>query len=604
MPGRTPDVGVKRFELRTGIGGLPTLGGMFRSGDPAVTPPHKFHLLVNMRRTPGGMITRPGLELEFDTGIEECIQGLTEDAGEQGAALMLYPGASPRPGNGTSAFNTATFRSIFPDSSATYSEFLFALYGPASAVRGNPSPVIAYHINFPLTGPKWLSRPFLFRGQACQFVLVDRNGVNTVALAGINPAQRSFLSVSDCFRDAAGPSSGFGAGGGPCPGLAGSPPVPGNDPPLWPYQHPVGSVGILTYFDNPFSSGDWRPDADAFQTGFGNSDDNIDLILTRQERSDDQLSSAAGVSEVLYFVARQNEDNAPPVHRRLVRWDGAQQTTEFAAIPDNLIRPALGEQPYGPYLCSGDASGGASDWAAVRQPDGTWSVIDGVGWTVGVGATEYAEAHFLERGLSWGGKGQALIFGRSPTGGIVFAMAQKTADFEDARGAQSCTLLYSLDPLDDPTVYDAVIAGSKCYAIGVGQGGNATNWYLWVGDFQQGAVGGDGIVAAAGVLLSVAGGTWSRQQLWIQAVGDRVFVGGHFVGWDPELGAADLLDHHGVYDVTGTLHDTPAVSAVYRVNNADQQEDSGNGHEGERYSLGALPAVPNDDAGGQGFQAS
>jgi hypothetical protein len=75
---------------------------MFRSGDPATTPPHKFHLLVNMRKTPGGSITRPGLALEYNTGVQECINGLTEDGGPDGAGagggglgggLILYPGA-------------------------------------------------------------------------------------------------------------------------------------------------------------------------------------------------------------------------------------------------------------------------------------------------------------------------------------------------------------------------------------------------------------------------------------------------------------------------------------------------------------------------------
>jgi len=590
MPKRAADQGSKPFEVRAGVSGLPTFAGMYRSGDPATIPPHKFHLLVNMRRTPGGLITRPGLALEFDTGIQECIDGLTEDAGAQGAAIMLYPGARKRPGNGTSARNGASFRAVFD---SNYSEFIFLLHGQPAQFRGNPTPVLVEG-TIDTYGP-----PFLFRGQAVLFQPVDRSGTPVMALLGMEFPDRSFLEASDCWRDTVGPGTNpDGTPLTPCPGLAGSAPVAVlTDPPFWPYQHPLGQASLLTYFDDPFGGGlAWRPNA----ISFGGSTAEPEAFLTRAERINDPLTGAAGVNEVLYFVAVL--DSGPPP-RRLVRWDGAQQKTEFAAIPDGL-RVGLGDQAYGPFLVSGDVAGGPGDWAAVGTESGSWSVIGGVGWTIGTGATEYEVVGFFPRGFSWGGKGQAIIYGTyrgaavNDYGGFIFCMQQGATEFLDARGSQSCTLLYSSELNDRPTVWDAVVCGSKCYAVGSDAGYSGV--YLWVGDFRDGALT-PGIVNG-GLFISVEAA--SPFHVWIQSVGDRVFIGGQFKDFDPEANAPLVGDHHGVYDVTDSLYPTRVITAVYRVDTADQQADSGDGHEFERYSLGALPAVPSDDSGGEGFQAS
>lgn len=94
MPKRTPDKGLMPFDVRVGLS-APTLGGIFRAGDPATTPPHKQHLAVNVRITPGGMITRPGMSQEFDTGTAECIDGLVGAPGggedEPLVGLLLAP---------------------------------------------------------------------------------------------------------------------------------------------------------------------------------------------------------------------------------------------------------------------------------------------------------------------------------------------------------------------------------------------------------------------------------------------------------------------------------------------------------------------------------
>lgn len=605
MPGRTPDVGIKRFEIRTGVAGLPTLGGMFRAGDPATIPPHKFHLLVNMRRTPAGMITRPGLTLEFDTGVRECINGLTEDAGEQGGAVMLYPGASFRAGNGTSAFNAATFRAVFPDSSTSYSEYVFTLYGLAATQRGNTSPV-AWYPNAP--GPTILSRPFLFRGQAVQFFLVDRNGTPTVALGGLNLPQRSFLQAADCWRDSARPNDGTSPS---CPGAAGQPtPVDPQEPPLWPYQHPIGTIGILTYFDNPFpTDAPWSPDASIGASGLflSNPFRIVDLILSRQERIDDPLALTAGVSEVLYFVAMRF--NGFVLERRLVRWDGVQQTNEFTAIPDDSDRPALVNGTYGPVLISQGTNGDANDWAARRKDDGTWEVIGGIGTVFGAAVGDYlnnANHGFLERGVAWGGKTHGITFGEyqcalASAGSFIHAHPEGAMEFDAALATRSCTPLHDCADANPLVAIDAALAGSFLYVIAYNAAGDV---FLCVGDFLDPLVPVTPRVRLTTASLSLPNDVppTGVPTMWVQAVGSRVYVGGKF-NHDPSLGAADAA-HHGVYDVTNPT----GIFMTYRVYETEQPEDAGDWGDGpkvfERYSYGALPAVPNDDTGGQGFQPS
>ena len=562
MPRRSGDGGVKPFEFRTGIGGLPTLGGMFRSGDPATIPPHKFHLLVNMRRTPGGTITRPGLALEFDTELQECINGLTEDAGEQGGAMLVYPGAA------AGFAQDVTFRAVFPDSSASYSEFAFALYGPAAAVRGDQSPVVNYPggITAVLTTK---SRPFIFRGQAVMFAEVDRNGTQAMALIGLSLPGRSFLQASDCWLNIDGP-----VGDPLCPGPAGQPtPANPNDPPLWPFQHPVGSANVLVYFDNPFTTGSWEIDNDAPPDGL------IDSVLAIAERSDDALTGEAGVSEVLYFVA---VDTAGPVRRRLVRWDGAIQTTEFSSIPDDT-QVALGGQTYGPILARAGAAASADDWAAYRTESGAWSVIGGYGWTLGASPNYWAGAgpSHNQRLLEWGGQAHLIVQGTydgplpgtGDAGSRIQLQPQGATDFLDA---PSCTLLLDTTFVAATvfSVLDAVIVGSICYAIGIYSPGPA--WFLLAGDMITGAQ----IVPNPAFL--VGDYLLGAEAFWIAAVGGRVYVASDAIG--PTSGTfihdvTDPLNPVLVYGVTATQDPTATVG---------------------RGAIGP----PSDDAGGEGFQAS
>jgi hypothetical protein len=604
MPKRAPDQGAKPFEMRTGIGGVPMLGGMFRSGDPSVTPPHKFHLLVNMRRTPAGAITRPGLTLEFDTGVQECIDGLTEDAGENASALLLYPGATAIPSNGTPNHNPATFRSVFPGTSDVYSEFSLALYGPASTTRGNMSPVLAF--NAPGTGysgPLYLSRPFLFRGQVVQFALVDRNGVDTVALVGINLARRSFLQASDCWRDTTRPYEGSPPTTPICPGLAGLPAVAGDDPPLWPYQHPVDSVNVLVYFDNPFApplppSTFWHIWAASTDPAIFPSISSlvVESIITMQERIDNVQTGVAGVGEVLYFavVAPATFDY------RIVRWDGAVQTNDYV-LPPGMVVSFMSKTNVGPYLVQNATS-------AKRLENGTWAVGGGLLYTVGTGPDDYLiGGPTIRKALSWGGIGVAVGDGASggayrcpdpvlgPGFGFTNHVHPQTATGWDSRRSARVATLDDRCPAEGTFVFvtiDAVICGSRIYAIAGRIGGPESAFSVLIGDFNNPLI----PVIPGGLKVSRSG--FVPQTLWIQEVGGRVYVGGKFDSWDPITQAAEPgIVHHGVYDVT----DLPAtIFAAYRVDATDQDFDD----EPTRYSQGCLPGLPNDDNGGEGFQGS
>lgn len=570
MPARTPDEGHKRFEFRTGIGGLPTLGGMYRAGDPATIPPYKHHTLINMRKTPAGMVTRPGLALEHDTGVQECIDGLTEDAGEQGGALMLYPGH-------TGVTNCPAFRAVFPDQSADYSEYAFALYGPAATLRGDASPTLSW--SAPGSLVTVLSRPFLFRGQAVQFARVaNQNGDEVVALLGIHLAQRSFLQASDCWTDAARPTD---VAPPTCPGASGLPtPADPSAPPLWPYQHQVGSSDVIVYFDNPFSPGDdWRPDS-----AVGVSDERAyEQILVRAERIDDPLTGEEGVSEVLYFVAFLD---GTPEKRRLVRWDGARQSTEFS-IPDDL-EVALGDGIYGPFLGSAGLNGTAEDWAAMRTAAGTWSTLaGGLGWTIGAGVGDRATAFFFPKALNYQGRPALVTYGDyisslvgPTTGAYVWIHTLNDAGTEFESAPADAIVVYQEDGNVLTSPLDILICGAREYVL------------IDAGTVILG-------VGGVGILMSETSGTVTNPLNWIQRVGERVYVGGKFDNWNPETEAA-AADHHGVYDVTDVQADGTGVFNVYSVADSAQTDETLAG----RHSLGCLPAVPNDATGGEGFQAS
>jgi len=87
MPRRNPDQGVEPFEFRPGLG-ISRFRGMNRSADPASIPPDQFHLQVNVRLTPAGMLDRPGGNTEYDSLTADCITGMIETGEAQPAAAL------------------------------------------------------------------------------------------------------------------------------------------------------------------------------------------------------------------------------------------------------------------------------------------------------------------------------------------------------------------------------------------------------------------------------------------------------------------------------------------------------------------------------------
>ncbi len=66
------------FEFRPVAAQMPHFGGMYRRGDPASIPPHKFRLLVNARVGEGEVKNRPGLAYVAgaEGGEDACITGI------------------------------------------------------------------------------------------------------------------------------------------------------------------------------------------------------------------------------------------------------------------------------------------------------------------------------------------------------------------------------------------------------------------------------------------------------------------------------------------------------------------------------------------------
>jgi hypothetical protein len=530
-------------------------------------------MIVNMRKLPAGLISRPGLALEHDTGVRECIDGVTEDSTELGGDLMLYPGAQYRAG--PPAFNQASFRIVSP---GTYSEFVTVLYGPASVTRGVASPVLATTADNG-AGPDWNSRPFIFRGQAVQFASVSKEGVLTQALLGMNLPPRSFLQASDCWRTSGGPT-----GDPACPGTAGLPAPGGDLPPLWPYQHPVGSAEVLTYFDDPFLSGNaWDIDQTIAQ-GF----------IVIPERMDDPVTGVPGVRGVLYFLALDTITQ----NRKLIRWDGVRQTTEYT--PPAGMYVYLGKQKYGPILGRAALAGTAEDWAAFRTEAGTWSVIGGAGWTIGTGANDFSGDMDGGRMVEWGGTAHMMIDGEFDEGVVegsgIWMHPMAATEFTALRGAPSATLFVDAVLTWNRLIDHPKVLGNLCYAVGYEATAvfpdTSDGAFLWIGDFLTPTV--PYIDAAELYRIKLTRSLGSGGPVWLQVVGNRVYVGGKF-DVDPITGANAVV-HHGVYDVTEASVKAD-VRLVYRVNAADQTYDT----EAERYSVGCLEASPGEDSGDEGF---
>lgn len=576
---KNPDAGVKPFEIRTGIGGMPPLGGIFRAGDPATIPPHKHHQAVNVRITPEGLFTRPGLATVFDTGVAECINGLTEYGEGQGQALLLWPGADARETDGD-VLNLATFRVIFPGQSIDYSEYIFILEGEAEKTSGVRSPVVrplpnGWDGGITYEGNAPLSNVFLFRDHIFQFrrgltVFDDGFGNNfyTVALWECPLPGRSFLQSTDCSRDTVAVTSAAELAT-KCSAVARSGPDAVGQ--LWPYNHPVSQsfprMEVLTP-DLISESSSWQ-----LYSSLRGAEPNQSWMCEpglsftiRAERVDDPVEGTVGVAEVLYFLMNDPENTD---EFTLMRWDGITLTVEHE-MPTGSITSrfvVVGSTSAGPFVYYQDDAG-ADFQVSYRDDDGVWhddgSPLTGTFFWNGSDRT-------ISEALSWKAFDGGYVlcqFWLAPLVGaggfwmFLWRFNPYLAELEFVQWVAGSEILVGA------VLKDAVVAAGVCYAL----------------HYDDAGVGGTLFVSSLGVTVEspVPG-----DQAWIQAVGDRVFVGGA------------NGDDHEVYDVT----DIQNPILVYQVLGTEQLYDSGD-FLTERFSRGCLPGFPGGGTTSEGFGGS
>ncbi len=554
MPAGTPDKGMNHFEMRTGLNGFPPLGGMYRSGDPTTVPQHKLHLGVNIRITPGGMSERPGLAQMYDTGVAECIDGLTETKDDMAGSLMLYPGGVLTT-NGTYSMSPASLRLIFPSMSIDHSEFVFALYGSPDPDSGDPQPVVAFPDQGLLaTTLISKSHPFLFAGKICWFIVVPKDATTDLrmALVSMDTPEKSGQLAVDCWRSLANQSI-------LCPTVqdAGE---------KWPYGHPYGGVRVLSWVPNLAG---WTGTADLWH--------DISQIVIIPERTVDLLSGRQGVHEMLYVI--MSKDVAGVLKSRLFRFNGTTWTIVYAGIPDEM--PAiLGPQRYGPYLAgvADPFTGPASFWGAYRNEAGAWAALtfDTSGFdycpTTVPPNTEPCD-NWVKFQIALERNGSPLILGQENVRDLAVAGRSVISPYYDPTGGYNIVIpTGSLgSSTDDSTLLGAVWQGPTLRLL------------VYHTDYD-----GNG---NPGVLLTGAtnGGLVNLYDGWVQNVGGRVYIGGP--GWITNPG---VDDGHVVYDATIASMDPQLVYGLTAAGAAITGETI-------EYSVGCLKSSGADDAATEGL---
>jgi hypothetical protein len=575
MPRRTPDEGVKPFEFRVGIGGLPTLGGIFRAGDPATIPPYKHHLIVNMRITPSGMIVRPGFETIVDTGVDECIDGLTGGGeGRENVKLVLWPGSDADAPNGVGN-NVATFRRVFQGDTG-YSEYVFVMYGTPDSP--NVSPVVALDAAQPPPLEDNWATPFIFRERAC--ILAKWEAVP--AILGLNMPKAAGWEASDCLRSIYQLGESYSGSGAACPDPSGTPQV---DDPIgaFPRRHPIGAIDIVSLCQLSLFSGDAWTVCD---------------IAVRPERFDEPLTAEAGVADVLYLAARTAGGKAA-----ILRFDGVSWTIEHSLTTQAAQQEVrLGVSKNGLcYFASDDA--GVFYESGSEDEDGVWTAtVDGV--RAGGGDLNFRPQRLI------GFAGDVIAVGQGtgydggppyPTIAAVNALVIATW----SPGDTSWALLGS--PVTNTTgiaPLAAEILGADLYVYTVGTEALVDDESLWIFDARDGSINDVIRTRLTNTLndypaytgAAPEANTYTRAR-WMQQCGSRIYFGGMLDDWDIINQAVDDgFKKHSVFDVT----DFNAPERVYEV-----REDSLRNESSFDYmlSMGALPAIPasGDQSSSEGF---
>lgn len=561
MPRRTPDKGVKPFEYRTGVANLPALGGIFRAGDPATIPPHKHHQVINARITPGGLFSRPGLASEYNTGIEECIQGITEFT-RFGGGFMIWPGCTASQGNGNGPEEAVSMRLVFPLVSNVYSEYVFFVDGDLDPVACAVQPIVDFSATY-LTGPPihYATAPFIHDGQVHFWKTTDAGIIECwrVAMPEAAGVQGEDRYRHRCCSDLDGDTDPSYVAPAVCP--------PGS---AWPHGHPISIAEKVFELPDP---------AVAFGASF---DASVAGAISVAERSDEVLDGAAVVRESLYVLVAAVDPGAPTVTKtKLYRWNGVTRTEETVTFDD--FDTATDGREYtveitgsgsGSGLCvffGGAAATGGVAW--MRDDDGIWAD------TPGLVITATPEDFFPKFGFHWAGV--PYFLGLSAAGGATYALylaKWNGTDFELDRDISA--LLGS----EISFVSHVVQVGPSLYILAWGDG---------TASFVPTAVIHYDIPSeqVIGILTINPGADADafNQYLWLQASSTSVYLGGKFSN-DVVLQAPELEECHAIYDVT----DTTAPGVLYRVYASDQLE-----YDGITYSQGALPLIPASEGTGE-----
>lgn len=555
MPRRTPDQGVKPFELRTGVGGLPPLGGIYRAGDPATVPPHKHHLVINARITPGGLISRPGLAEESSTGIEECITGITEYR-KLGGGIVVWPGAGESAGNGTGPLNPISMRSIFPTVSNVYSEYNILVDGAISdeACFGF-QPIVNFEHNYSEPPNFHATGPFIYEGQI-HFWRAAAGGNECWSV----PMPESAETLgTDIFRYRC------------CFNPDGSLPVPEPGPPdpcppgaSWPRGHPFSTARLV-----------FRLPAEPFGPGIAVT---VSGVLAVPERADQALDGQLVVQESLYVIASADV-GAGTWATKVYRWNGVsliEESVTIANIPINAnaeryyVRMCDGGGKLYLFLGGNETLGdGGAGW--VRDEDGAWTAVSGLrdGLTIAdfypvYGFVWAGVPYFL--GLSNYFSGSAF----SPLPTNLILVRQDGSEFV----LDTDISVLSGGQIDYVSHVRQI--GPALYILGYGASDGGP-WGSAVINFDLATR----QIVSELVIETIPPENYEKFR-WLEVVGTTAYLGGKFLV-DLVLGAPEVESCHAVYDIT----DPTAAVVLYRVYDSERPE-----YDGNTYSQGALPLIP------------
>lgn len=587
MPKRTPDQGSEPFEFRPGVGGFPALGGMFRAGDPATIPDHKHHLVVNCRIKPEGLETRPGLTSVHDSGVEECIVGLTSEP-EDVDALLIYPGAPEGLDLGGSLLNPMTFRALWPvGGDLTYSEYVAVAYATPSKETVPPNtggelallskviePVVP--AGSPAFDPLGVGHGdvFIYQGRACQFMVVDKpdgdDPTPALALVSMDLPKRTMEDAADAQR-----------------AIGAAAPETGDPPDLFPHDYPLGSSKVLFYPASPFSGGQ------AIQ-------EILDAFVYRT-RSDSPIEATPGVREYVYFLMVGDAGSIA-----VCSWDGTVQRTVMtkAGLDLGTLWPILGGQAYGCFVV-GSTDGAHGDYAGYENADGGWQELaQGIIYTINgdIGDPEPPPGEFEPTIHAWGaykeslsGAGVVAFIGEMPMvysgswvpgrGAWAFQFGTDSietivATFQQPK-VNAVGLPVTYPEWDAPHVFPVENLGLKLTCV-VYNGYEADEYWVWKHDHVAGTEHDDDS-GASKILIAT---TWAEitNAFWLRNVGGRLYGGGLFYN---ELAATS----HSVFDLTYTSADEVFRGPVL--------EDRVTAH---CVSKGCLPGIPSAEFG-EGYAA-